>query len=1114
LSNFGFLKTEWSEIYNLASEAERFIYTAPVFACLNNRKALENAVKWLYKNEKYLKLPYEVTLNSLIHEQTFRENLEPALFQKIRLIQKLGNLAAHESKQLNANDALHSAQELFHFLYWLYRYYSTPPVEKGLVFNPELISQKTEDQIEIERLKAELAQKHEEILSKESLLKENQEILAQIQLTKTKNKQIPDNYDYSEEQTRDNFIDVLLKEAGWDISAKNATEYKVFGMPNDKGEGYVDCVLWGDDGKPLGIVEAKRTRKNPKIGERQAELYADCLQKQFDQRPIIFISNGYEHYLWDDVNYPRRQVQGFYKKDELQLMINRRESRKSLNSIVINKEITERPYQEEAIKRVCEELENKKRKALLVMATGTGKTRPIISLVDILLKNNWAKRVLFLADRTALVTQAQRAFKKFLPETNPVDITKQKDQTLNRVVLSTYHTMMNLIDSTKGESKIFGAGHFDLIIIDEAHRSVYQKFKTIFDYFDSYLLGLTATPRSEVDRNTYDLFELEDEVPTYYYEYEDAVKQGYLVDYSTFKGGTKFLSEGVKYSELSDEEKDEYETLFYDEESDMLPPWIDPAKLNKYLFNKDTVDIVLEQLMQNGIKVQGGDKLGKTIIFAKNQDHAEFIKERFDKNYQNLGGQFARVIHNKVNYVQSLIDDFSIKEKEPTITISVDMLDTGIDVPEVVNLVFFKIIRSKTKFYQMIGRGTRLCEDLFGPSEDKEGFYIFDFCNNFEFFEANPNGKEPKLQMPLSQKIFVKRLELSQQLKDKDKTMALLSNKLKDMLHSEVKSMDTDNFIVRPHKKEVEIYSNREAWDNLSDLDLIKITKKISNLPSQSQQDNELAKRFDLLVLNMQFALLENSKYIERYQVKMKEIADGLELKKSIPTVNAQLELILDMQTDEFWETITIPELETIRIKLRNLIELMDTDDKKVVYSDFEDNFTGGTFKPNNNSSSFDDTTQYKKKVEHFLNAHKDHITINKLRFNKPITALDIQELNKILIESGTIDDEEKIKELSGDMDLGVFLRKIVGLDRKAAEEVFASYLKDNDLNPNQLRFINQIIDYLTIRGVMEPDLLYEPPFTDIHCDGVEGLFADDSIDDLIHLIKEINQNAQIMVAR
>lgn len=1113
MSNFEFLKTEWSEIYTLVSEAERFVYSAPVFACLNNRKALEKTVKWLYKNDSYLKLPYETNLNALIHEKTFRENLEPALYPKIRIVQKIGNLAAHESKQLNSNDALHSTQELFHFLYWVYRYYSTNTVERGLVFNPDLISQKTQEQLEIEKLRSELAKKEEEILSKETLLKENQEILTQIQFTKTRNKEIPDNYDYSEAQTRDYFIDVLLKEAGWDISAKNATEYKVFGMPNDKGEGFVDYVLWGDDGKPLGLVEAKRTKKDPKVGERQAELYADCLQKQFGQRPIIFTSNGYEHYIWDDVNYPRRSVQGFYKKDELQLMINRRDSRKSLKSIEINKEITERPYQEEAIKRVCEELEHKKRKALVVMATGTGKTRTIISLVDVLLKNNWIKRVLFLADRTSLVNQAQRAFNKFLPETNPVDITKQKDQTLNRVVLSTYHTMMNLIDSTKDESKVFGVGHFDLVIIDEAHRSVYQKFKTIFDYFDSYLIGLTATPRNEVDRNTYDLFELEDNVPTYYYEYEDAVKQGYLVDYSTFKGGTKFLQEGIKYDDLSEDEKEEYETLFYDEETDTLPPWIDPAQLNKFLFNKDTVDIVLEQLVKNGIKVQGGDKLGKTIIFAKNQQHAEFIKDQFDKNYPNLGGQFARVVHNKVNYVQSLIDDFSIKEKEPTITISVDMLDTGIDVPEVVNLVFFKIVRSKTKFYQMIGRGTRLCKNLFGPEDDKKEFYIFDFCNNFEFFAANPNGKEPKLQMPLSQKIFVKRLELAQQLKDKDSTLTLLSNKLKDMLHSEVKSMDVDNFIVRPHRKEIEIYSHRDAWDNLSDLDIIKITKKISNLPSQGQLDNELAKRFDLLVLNMQFVLLENSKYIERYQVKMKEIADGLELKKSIPSVNAQLELILDMQTDAFWETITISELERVRIKLRDLIELMDTDDKKIVYSDFEDNFTGGEFTPNN-GSSFDDTTQYRKKVEHFLKTHQDHITINKLRFNKPITPLDIQELNKILVESGTIDKEETIDEISEGMDLGLFIRRIVGLDRKAAEEVFASYLNDNNLNPNQLRFINQIIDYLTIRGIMEPDLLYEPPFTDIHCDGVEGLFADDSIDDLIHLIKEINQNAQIRVAR
>src|SRR5918996_889796 len=480
----------------------------------------------------------------------------------------------------------------------------------------------------------------------------------------------PDSHDYSEAETRDYFIDLLLKEAGWPLDQPRDREFEVTGMPNAEGKGFVDYVLWGDDGKPLGLVEAKRTRRDPRVGQQQA---------------------------------------------------------------TINPEIVDRHYQTRAIRRVAEAFEHDHdRKALLVMATGAGKTRTVIALADLLMKCNWAKRVLFLADRVALVNQAVNAFKRHLPDGAPVNLVTEKEAE-GRVFVSTYPTMMGLIDETADGQRRFGVGHFDLVIIDEAHRSVFQKYRAIFDYFDSLLVGLTATPKDEVDRNTYSLFDLENGVPTDAYGLEEAVRDGFLVPPQAVSVPLKFQREGIKYDDLSEEDKDLWDALEWDDDGG-VPDRVEAKSVNKWLFNKDTVDKVLAHLMLRGQKVAGGDRLGKTIIFAKNQAHADFIADRFNANYPHYKGEFARVITFKTEYAQSLIDNFCQKDKAPHIAISVDMLDTGIDVPEVVNLVFFKLVRSKTKFWQMIGRGTRLAPDLFGPDKHKQFFYIFDYCQNLEFF--------------------------------------------------------------------------------------------------------------------------------------------------------------------------------------------------------------------------------------------------------------------------------------------------------------------------------------------------------------------------------------------
>ncbi|RJR08458.1 DUF4145 domain-containing protein [Candidatus Parcubacteria bacterium] len=1112
-SNFEFLQQEWPELYKSAVRAEKSCITAPRTCAFYCRYALERTVHWLYENDSYLKKPYQETLSALIHEQTFMDNLAPDLHSKIIYIRKLGNAAVHSETKITDREALLSLLHLFRFLNWLAICYSNNP-PGTLKFDKDLLpTEEVENKssAQLQKLQEDMAQKDLQLQEQQKLLEESQaklEALRQeIQKIKKKNwqkaNQLPPTDDYNEAETRKLFIDLLLRETGWDPGAPNVCEFKVTGMPSTSGVGKVDYVLWGNDGLPLAAIEAKKTGTDPRAGQRQAELYADSLEKTYGQRPIIFYSNGFKTWIWDDCNYPPRPIQGFYTKDELQLIINRRKSKEDLVKISINKQIAGRYYQEEAIRRVAEAYNSKKREALLVMATGTGKTRVSIAIVEFLMKANWVRRVLFLADRTALVNQAKNAFNAHLPQASLVDITKDKDDTTSRIVFSTYPTMMNLIDENRHDGqKRFGVGHFDLIIIDEAHRSVYSKYKSIFDYFDALILGLTATPKADIDRNTYSLFHLEDHVPTYAYELDEAVKDGFLVPYKAYEVPIKFPQRGIKYDDLSDEEKEEYELTFRDEETGELPELIDAAEINEWLFNIDTVDKVLTCLMENGIKTEAGDKLGKTIIFAKNHNHAEFIKERWDKNFYHLKGKFLRVIDNQVQYTQSLIDDFYGKDKDPVVAVSVDMLDTGIDVPEIVNLVFVKIVRSKAKFWQMIGRGTRICEDLFGPGLHKECFYIFDFCENFQFFGKKPEGHKTSRQVSLGERIFQKRLELVRHLQESTEHPELHKSIL-DTLHENICGLDIDSCLIRTHKKQVMKYRKRDHWDNLSAVDIAEISEHLAHLPMKLEED-EYARRFDNFILNIQAAIIKGTAY-ERLKTELIDMAAGLEKKSNIPAVTEKINLLHDIQSGEFWKNINIAKLDNVREGMRDLIKFLDKEEKKIVITDFED--TMGDVIDVTGTFHYGNLKDYRKKVEKYIRENQDHITVYKLKHNKRITDFDITQLESMLFKDD-IGTREEFQRAFGDKPLGYFIRSIIGLDKMAAKEAFSDFMSKGSLTGNQINFINQIIDYLTHNGVMEPDILFEPPFTEKHHQGIIGLFPTEA-KNIIEIIKTINKNAE-----
>lgn len=1122
-SNFDFVPATWGETRADAVRAEAYGRTDTRSCVFYARRVVEQVVVRIFDLER-LAVPYKSDLAARLGDSGFRAAVGSEIAAKADAIRKVGNVAVHESRTVTPQTALNILRQLHDVLKWAAYTYSTRPdeVPTGAAYDPSLIpapaesgSQPPLSTVELNRLLATFEEKDAALAAakadSDSLQAELDKARAEVAAAQAGKAHQATQFDWDEATTRELFIDADLLESGWALTETRDREYPVTGMPTAQGQGFVDYVLWGDDGLPLAVIEAKRSQRDPAVGQQQAKLYADCLESMTGRRPVIFWSNGYQHWIWDDAaGYPPRRIAGFLTKDELELMVQRRRTRLPLKDAVVDKSIVERHYQTRAIRAVGESFEAKRRDALLVMATGSGKTRTVIALVDQMMKRGWVKRVLFLADRVALVNQAVSAFKAHLPSATTINLVDEKVPD-GRVFVSTYPTMMGLINATDGTGgRRFGPGYFDLIVIDEAHRSVYAKYKAIFDWFDAMLVGLTATPKDEIDRNTYSLFNLEAGVPTDAYSLDEAVAEGYLVPPVSVSVPLTFLRTGIHYDQLSDAEKDEWDSLDWGDD-DRVPTDVNPEELNKWLFNADTVDKVLKHLMESGHKVAGGDRLGKTIIFAKNNAHAEFIRERFDAAYPEYAGHFARVVTYKTEYAQSLIDDFSVKEKAPHIAISVDMLDTGVDVPEVVNLVFFKLVRSVSKFWQMIGRGTRLCADLYGPGQDKTNFYVFDFCMNLEYFNQPGAGSEGSLQKSLAQRLFEARLALiaGLDLADADALADSLRDDTAKHLHQVVAGMNLDNFVVRPEREWVQKYADWEPWATLSLQQAGDVAAHVAGLPSAVRDDDEDAKRFDLVILKIQLAKLEGDHLTaDRLRQQVQRIASSLLNQTTIPAIAEQQALLADVAEDEWWVDVTLPMLELARRRMRGLVRFIEKTKRAIVYTNFEDEIGDGSIVALPGVAVGTNWERFKAKARAYLKDHEDNVTLQKLRRNKQLTNTDLSALEALLVASGAGGPEDIARAAEESHGLGLFIRSLVGLDRQAATEAFSEFLTDSRFSAAEIRFIQLIVEHLTANGVMEARRLYEAPFTDHAPTGPDFLFSDRDVDRLVVVLEQVRAHA------
>ncbi|MFI3249544.1 MAG: DEAD/DEAH box helicase family protein [Eubacteriales bacterium] len=1123
MPNFTFLAEipEYDLFATSCIEAEEVFATSPSLCCLAVRKAVELGVKWVYSADDGMEMPYQNNLSSLIHAPCFRDEIDQATWAKLKQLVSLGNKSAHTARKTHKTEALVALITLFEFVDWIDCCYGSSTVERN--FDETQIPTGTVDPVLMEKLEQQeqfLAQQGTILEEKDREIQRLMELVAQNSTQFTKQKETPvRNFqptDLSEFKTRKMFIDVALKSYGWVIGDDCLEEVEVNDMEGNEGQkGYIDYVLMGRNGIPLAVVEAKRSSKDPTTGKQQAKLYADCLERKYGVRPYIFYTNGFKTYFWDDTSYPSREVSFLFSKNDLEKLINRRTTAKELSTIEIDDTITDRYYQKEAIRAVCEHFTTGHRKALLVMATGTGKTRTASSLVDVFSRANFVKNVLFLADRKELVRQAHEDFQKHLPNMSLCNLLKHKEDKNARIVFSTYPTILNSIDSAKNEDglPLFTPAHFDLIVVDEAHRSIFNKYKTIFQFFDGLLVGLTATPKIDVDTNTYAFFDIQNEVPTFAYDYDTAVKKDkVLVPYYAIETKTKFTEDGIRYEQLSEADKKRYEEDFSDILG-MIPDFVPSEKLNKFVFNQDTVDTVITDLMEKGIKIKGGDNVGKTIIFAQNTEHAKFIVTRFDALYPKKKGEFTARIVCEDSYSENLLKSFKQENKMPQIAVSVDMMDTGIDVPEVVNLVFFKKVRSKTKFWQMIGRGTRLCEGLEcqdvidGFYTDKRRFFIFDYCSNFEYFGKKPEGVEGVVQRTLSEVIFENQVKLIQVLQDGKFASNEYEEWRKSLISTvrgQVNDLNEALVSVRIQLMYKERYKKKESFALLQEVDVIDLVKNIAPL-IQNEEPDEFAKGFDRFMYSFMLIIHEKKSSFAVNKRKLCEMAMILESNGALPQIKPHLPLIQSIQTETFWNQTELLRFEEIRVKLRHLIVLIVDKSPKgaPIYTNLKDEFTvaqtGATL---DQAYDFED---YRLKVNRYIEENKDSIAVWKLRNNEPLTDTDFQTLADIFTQE--LGSKEDYEQNFGETPFGLLIRKIAKLEREAAMKVFSTFINEQSLNQQQITFVHKIIDYVVENGYLEnaSDIM-KPPFDKPQ--NFMKLFDASKQQELMTLITSIKMNA------
>lgn len=903
----------------------------------------------------------------------------------------------------------------------------------------------------------------------------------------------------SEASTRTELIDAQLARAGWSKSRRTLVEEMVLHVEQPDSAyrhgQFADYVLLGSDGQPLAVVEAKRTSRDELVGKRQAADYASAIKARFGINPFVFLTNGKEIQFWDLDRYPPRKIGGFYTRDDLERLRHQQRHAQPLRDVAINPGIAGRDYQNEAIRRVTEGIDAAKRRFLLVMATGTGKTRTTIALVDTLLRARRVQRVLFLADRRELVRQAMSEFKSYLPNESLARI-ENGETSGARIQFSTYPSMMRVYDR-------LSVGYYDLIIADESHRSIYQRYKAIFDHFDAIQLGLTATPTDYIDHNTFELFDCGDGAPTYYYSYEQAIEDGNLVNYRVLDAQTNFQLKGIQGDALPEP----LQQMARDQGVALDELNFEGSDIEKGVVNQGTNDAMVREFMDKSRKdIRGLPH--KAIIFAVSHAHAKRLYESFNRLYPELQRQgMAEIIDSHMERADATLDDFKYRSM-PRVAISVDMLDTGIDVPPIRNLVFAKPIFSKVKFWQMIGRGTRPYTDR-TTGEVKQDFLIIDHWKNFAWFKLKPDGEVDHPSEPLPVRLFRLRLEQWHLLHAQRENTQPVVDELQAMLAA----LPRQSIDVRPHWDELDALL--QQWPAPSQAVQEHLSKTIAPLLRLAPLCGLEELQFRIWCERLGVAWLKSDRG-EQAKVKARILEAIASLADNIPAVQRVQEQRAWVRSAGFWQHLDLARLATLQATFAPLMRYRIALPSTTVEIDLPDTITERSWIIYGPSGEGAFAASYREQVEALVRRLADQLPeLARLKKGEILSEGELERVSQTLNQADLFVTEDTLRKAfeAPAASLADFLRHILCQDahlpnrEKRVNAAFDAFIAQHGyLRANQLNFLRAVKAAVMRHGRITRAALSEPPLSRIG--RVEAIFPAQDIEELVDFANRLDAEA------
>lgn len=1109
--NFEFLREKHPELADLGGFAERYAWTDPMGSLTKMRLFAEQIVKSIYAAKGFHRNPYD-TFIDLLNNDEFRSTTPRVVLDKLGALRKYGNKGAHGDVQgIAATTSNWILKETHSIAQWFFITHSGGTLaETGEFTEPPRPASVEEKKAERNRLKKQLEEQEEQM---DLLIERLEKVRAQAEEAEKSKEEMAlllaqgqctaDALDFSEAETRKQIIDLELLQAGWDVGENGQDtlevkqELEVQNQPTNTGTGYADYVLFDDNGLPLAVIEAKKTAVDPSRGKTQAKLYADDLERRYNQRPVIFYTNGFDIWIWDDAKgeIPRK-LYAYYSKESLRYCIQKTSTRKNLSELGPKEEIIDRMYQTETVTRVTEKFETlNRRKALIVLATGTGKTRVAMAICELLFRAGWVQRVLFLCDRRELRKQARDAFAEFLPHEPRIYVSARTRGDKNqRIYLSTYPGMTEAYAN-------FDPGFFDLIIADESHRSIYNKYREMFMYFDALQIGLTATPVHMISRNTYSMFECEDKDPTSYFSYQDAIDHDppYLVPYRVIRHQTGFLERGVKYSEMTPEQRQQLEEQVERPEDVEY----EQNQLDVSVISRDTDTKVLRLFMERGIRNANGSTIGKTIVFARNHNHAIYLRDLFYELFPQYGAEFCEVIDNKEVRRDDLITSFKTENKL-MVAISVDMLDTGIDIPQVVNLVFHKPVKSYVKFQQMIGRGTRLCKNLFGEGEHKQEFLIFDHWGNFDYFGENPEEREASVSKSIFQLIFESRIDLAQAALKKQDADAF--DRAVELIEKDIRALPEKSIFVKEKRREVETILQSDRIRRFDAQAKHLLCNEIAPLMQwRKPEAKDAAYKFDLLMTRAAVARLTGSAEVDDLRDVVIEWVARLPV--NLNQVRDKLADVVLCKSNGFWMEATVQTLEEMRESLRGIMHLASTVNPGTVPIEIDVTDGAEVVLEAGGALQTNDLRAYRIRVEAVLKQiMNESSALQKIRTGRPVTEEEIAELTEqVALQDPHLDLDRLLESCNADK-LEEALLQVVGLSAEDVNDRFSAFIQQHtELTANQQQFLSMMKSYISNHGALRIEQLYQPPFISLS-GGLDGVFPENLKKELVSIVKEINQ--------